>query len=100
MDGRDHRCWGSRAEGARVHGGVCCHGEMIGGIIARNSARYNLAGAVVVETVSKYRTRSHLRNMRKRCAVFAPSGLVLFTWLTAYTYHCGEGEKVVQLQGQ
>jgi hypothetical protein len=32
-----------------------------------------------------------------------PTGLFSLTWLKwfiAYTYHCGEGEKVVELQGE
>ena len=47
----------------------------------------------------------HVQETRERGAQSFPprSGLISLTWLgwlTAHTYHCGEGEKVVELQGQ
>ena len=61
-----------------------------------------LVGAfVVVKTMSKYRVQTfkqhatEVRGLPPLWAVFAN----VVRWLIAYTYHFGEGEKVVELQG-
>jgi hypothetical protein len=73
----------------------------------REKRLLKLVGAIVVKTMSKYRTRMDVDTFKKHAkevgGIPTFSWVVSLTWLgwfTAHTYHCGEGEKVVELQGQ
>jgi hypothetical protein len=74
----------------------------------REKRLLKLVGAVVVKTMSKYRTRMDVDTFKKHAKEvrgIPPLPLELFSltwlgWFTAHTYHCGKGEKVVELQGQ
>jgi hypothetical protein len=75
----------------------------------REKRLLKLVGAVVVKTMSKYRTRMDVDTFKKHAKEvrgvsfsfpFALFSLTRLGWFTAHTCHCGEGEKVVELQGQ
>ena len=74
----------------------------------RDKRLLKLVGAVVVKTMSKYRTRMDVDTFKKHAkevrSIPIHFELFSFTYMagmfTAHTYYCGEGEKVVELQGE